>query len=306
MKTILGIADSALIFVSVATEGSFTRAAAHLGCSKAHVSSQLAALELDLGIQLVHRTTRRLILTDAGRLYLEYAKQLQETLVEAERAVSSTRSEVSGQLRISAPTSFSELVLPELLMGFCETYPNIKPVVDVTPVHHDLRDQKFDVAFRATHRLDDYLVARPIGVVQERVVATPGLIEAAGTVDDPADLVHLPCLVNSHFGDSPHWLFAREGERKSVTVSGPFVANTYQAIHRFALMGAGVAKLPLFMVAQDIAQGRLQLLCSDWAAPTLPLYVVYAGQRHLPLRIRAFVDFVVQWFGDDSRRCLFS
>jgi DNA-binding transcriptional LysR family regulator len=306
MKTMLGRADQALIFAAVALENSFTRAAARLGCSKAHVSAQLTELEADLGVQLVYRTTRRITLTAAGTLYLEYASQLQALLIEAERAVSATRAEVSGRLTVTVPTSLGEVVTSELFLEFCSRHPNVELAIDMSPVHRDLTAERFDVAFRATHSLDDSLVARPIGVVRETIVASPSLLSAHEPVTVPTDLARLPCLVNSHFGDKPHWLFLRKGEGVSVTVGGPMIVNTYQGIHRLALLGVGAARLPYYMVASDLSDGRLEVVCSDWDIPALPLYVVYPGQRHLPLRTRAFIDFAVQWFQEPVRRKLFS
>jgi DNA-binding transcriptional LysR family regulator len=306
MKTMLGHSDRALIFAAVASENSITRAATRLGCSKAHVSAQLTELEADLGIQLIHRTTRRITLTEAGTLYLEYASQLQALLVEAERAVSATRAEVSGRLHVTVPTSLGETVTAELFLAFCQRYPNIELAIDMSPAHRDLTAERFDVAFRATQSLDNSLVARPIGVVREMIVASPSLLSAHESVTSPADLEHLPCLVNSHFGDKNHWLFSRKGEGVSVTVGGPVTVNTYQGIHRFALLGAGAARLPYYMVAQDLSDGRLKVVCQNWEIPALPLYVVYPGQRHLPLRTRAFIDFAVQWFQEPVRRQLFS
>lgn len=306
MKTMLGRTDRALVLVAVAAESSFTRAAEKLGCSKAHVSKQLAELEADLGVQLIHRSTRRVSLTDAGRVYSEYARQVQETLAEAERAVSATRSEVSGPLRITVPTSLGEALMPELILAFRGVHPHVEPVIDMSTAHRDLAVDRFDVAFRSTRSLESYLVGRPIGVVREAVVAAPSLLKAHAPIATPADLSRVPCLVNSHFGDDPHWLFLRNGESLSVTVGGPVVANTYQAIQRFALLGAGAARLPRYMIEADLAAGNLEMVCEAWEIPPMPLYIVYPGQHHLPLRTRAFVDFAVRWFQAPARRSLFS
>jgi DNA-binding transcriptional LysR family regulator len=305
MKTLLGQSERALVFAALAAEGSFTRAAAKLGCSKAHVSTQLSALEADFGVQLIHRTTRRISLTEAGQLYLEFAKQVQEALAEGERAVSATRSEVTGRLHITVPPSLGEIVLPELLLAFRERYPNVNPIIDMSLVRRDLTADRFDVAFRSTHSLDNHLVARPIGVVRETAVAAPSLLQAYAPIAEPEDLTHVPCLINSHFADGPHWLFLREGGSASVTVSGPLIVNSYQAIRRFALLGLGAARLPRYMVDEDLIRGRLQVICDEWKIPAVPLYVVYPGQRHLPLRTRIFVDFAVRWFEEPGRRKLF-
>ena len=306
MRTMLGQADRVLIFDAVAEEGSFTRAAARLGCSKAHVSTQLGLLESYLGVQLVHRTTRQITLTEAGHVYRGYAKQVHETLLAAANVVSASRSEVAGRIQITVPTSLGETALPEMILAFRQQHPNVEPVVDMSSVHRDLISDGFDVAIRLTNSLESNFVARSLGVVREAVVATPSLIEAHPPVIAPPDLAQLPCLVNYHFRDEPRWMFSRKGEHIKVMVSGPVKANTQQGIHRFALLGAGVGRLPRYMVEADIVAGRLAVLCEDWETVALPLYIVYPGQRHLPMRTRVFVDFAIRWFAEPSRRAMFS
>jgi DNA-binding transcriptional LysR family regulator len=301
MKTLIGRSDQALVFAAVAEEGSFTRAAARLGCSKAHISTQLSALEAALGVQLLHRTTRRLSLTDAGRLYLGYAQQLRGMLDDAERAVSATRSEVAGRLRITGPTSFGEMVLPELILAFRRAWPAVEVDIDLSVQRRDLTADGFDVAFRSTRALEDHLVARPLGVLRELALGSPELLRGQA-IESPADLARVPCIVNSHFGDDEHWLFVRDGESSTVSVRAALRVNAYAAVRRFALLGAGAVRLPRYLVEDDLATGRLLPLCPAWELPATPLYVLYPGHRHLPLRTRVFVDFVVGWFDDAARR----
>ncbi len=305
MRTLLGRSDQALVFAAVAEEGSFTRAAARLGCSKAHISTQLSALETALGVQLLHRTTRRLSLTDAGRLYLDYAQQLRGTLDDAERAVSATRSEVTGRLRITGPTSLGEMVLPELVLAFRRAWPAVEVDLDLSVQRRDLAAEGFDVAFRSARALEDHLVARPLGVLRELALASPDLLRGRSPVESPGDLAKLPCIVNSHFGDDQHWLFVRDTEAVSVTVDAALRVNAYPAIRRFALLGAGAVRLPRYLVEEDLAAGRLQQLCPSWQLPAVPLYALYPGHRHVPLRTRVFIDFVAAWFDDPRRKALF-
>ena len=160
MRTILGQADRVLIFDAVAEEGSFTRAAARLGCSKAHVSTQVGLLESYLGVQLVHRTTRQITLTEAGQAYRGYAKQVHETLLAGENVVSATRSEVAGRIQITVPTSLGETALPEMIFAFRQEYPNVEPMIDMSSTHRDLIGDGFDVAIRLTSSLENNFVAR--------------------------------------------------------------------------------------------------------------------------------------------------
>jgi DNA-binding transcriptional LysR family regulator len=302
METMFGRFDQSLAFVTVTELGSFTRAAERLGCSKAHVSEQVAELEKALGVQLLHRTTRRLTLTEAGRLYLEYCRQLREVLLEAERAVSATTSEVGGRLRVTAPASFGENFLPDLVLAFQGTYPNVEVEIDLSVVRRDLVGDGYDVALRTTRALEEHLVARPLGVVREVAVASPSFLAAHGPLDTPAALERVPCILNLHFRDDALWLFERDGRTETATVGGRLRINAYGAIRRAVLVGAGAARLPLFQVREDLESGALVRLCPGYELVTMPLYLLYPSRRHQPLRTRVFIDFLLRWFEAPERR----
>ncbi|WNG52130.1 LysR family transcriptional regulator [Archangium minus] len=304
MKTMFGRFDQSLAFVTVAERGSFTRAAEKLGCSKAHVSEQVAELEKALGVQLLHRTTRRLALTEAGRLYLEYCRQLREMLLEAERAVSATTTEVEGRLRVTAPTTLGETFLPELVLEFQALYPHVEVELDLSVVRRDLVGEGYDVALRTTRALEEHLVARPLGVVREVVVASPSFVAAHGPLDTPAALERVPCIHNPHFRDDALWLFEREGRTETATVGGRLRISLYSAIRRVALAGAGVVRLPLFLVREDLESGALVRLCPGYELVAMPLYLLYPARRHQPLRTRVFIDFLLRWFEVPERRAL--
>lgn len=305
MKTMLGRSDRTLVFVAVATEGNITKAAEHLGCSKAHVSTLLTELEADLGVQLVHRTTRSVGLTDAGVIYLRHAGKLEESLVEAEQAVSAARDDVAGDLQVTAPTSLGESVVPRLLIDFCAAYPLVKPALDLSGTLRDLTRDRFDVAFRATSARQNSVIARPLGMARKSVVASPAFLKGKSIVS-PQDLSTAGCVMNGHFADEPTWLFLRGRERVSVEVSGAMRANTYEAVRQFALLGAGAARLPCFMVADDVAAGRLEVVCGDWQMPAHPLFVAYPDEKHVPRRTRAFVEFAADWFQAPARKVMFN
>lgn len=305
MKTMLGRSDRTLVFVAVATEGNITKAAEQLGCSKGHVSTLLAELEADLGVQLIRRTTRSVALTDAGVIYLQHAGRIEESLVEAEQAVSAARDDVAGELLVTAPTSLGESVVPRLLLDFCAAYPLITPSLDLTSTFRDLTRERFDVALRATSSTPNSIVATPIGFARRVVVASPAFL-AERPIGSPNDLSKVQCVVNDHFADDPTWLFLRGRETIAVDVKGPVKANTYEAVRQFVLLGAGAARLPCFLVAEDIAAGRLEMACEDWQMPAQQLFVAYLDEKHVPRRTRAFVEFAVSWFKDADRRSIFN
>ncbi|GAP66748.1 LysR family transcriptional regulator [Mizugakiibacter sediminis] len=306
MKTILGRFDQALAFATVAELGSFTRAAERLGLSKAHVSEQVSALEAALGVQLLHRTTRRLALTETGRIYLDYCRQLRDTLQDAERAVSAASSEVGGRVRMTAPTSFGDIFLPDMIIAFRRVYPAVEVDLDLSIVKHDLVAEGYDLALRNTRVPEEHLVARPLGVIREVAVASPAFLAAHGPLDTPERIAAVPCVINSNFRDDQRWPFVRGGRTRAVRVDGPLRVNFYSAIRRAALVGAGVARLPLYMVRDDLAAGALLRVCAGWELEALPLYLLQPQRRHQPLRTRVFRDFLLRWFEAPERRELFT
>lgn len=295
MKTILLRPNQALIFATVASCGSFTLAADSLGCSKAHASAQVMALEKALGVQLMLRTTRRLTLTEAGNHYLEYAQQLREVLTNAERIVGATRVEVSGRLRVTAPNSFADRVMPALVQAFQKVHPAIEFDVDFTLQPRDLLADGFDVGFRSVQQHDGYLVARRAGLLQQVVVASTDFIARHGRIGHPSELASVPCVVNNHLVDAHQWSFTNSAHSCEVSITARSRFGGYSAVRSAALLGIGAARLPLYLVDEDLNANTLQPLCADWIMPGFVLDIVYPGHRHVPLRTRAFVDFSLEW-----------
>ena len=297
--------EQAATFAEVVGAGSFTHAAQRLRLSKAQVSKRVAELEAALGLRLLHRTTRRLALTDAGRLYLDYARALGDTLDEAERAVSTLRSEVTGRLRLTAPMAFGDAVLVDAMLEFQRAHPGVEVELDLSIQRRDLIADGYDLALRQARSLEPSLIARPLGVLRDLPVASPAVVATHGPIDTPEALSRAPCVINSHFPDDRHWLLERDGETASVTVQGPFHTNHFAGIKRAALAGAGVARLPYYLVARELDDGALVRVCDGWSLVSTPLYLVYPDRRHLPLRVRAFIDFLLQWMAEPARAALF-
>lgn len=306
METISARYEQAICFATVAEAGSFTRAAALLERSKAHVSKQVGALEEALGVQLLLRTTRRLALTEAGRTYLEYCRQLRETLEEGERAVSAVREEVSGTLRLTAPTSFGDAFLLELLLDFQSRYPRLKIALDLSIHRRDLVEEGFDFAIRTARTLDDHLVARAIGVIRDLPTASPEFLARQPAIRTPSDLAGVPCLLNTHFRDDAEWVFQKDGLTSTVRVDGRFAANHFGLLLRAAIRGAGIVRLPRFLVAPALAAGQLVQVLPDYQFAPSAAYLVYPHRRHMPHRNRVFRDFVIAWFADPARAALLS
>jgi DNA-binding transcriptional LysR family regulator len=303
METVAGRFDQALAFLAVAEAGGFTAAAARLGMSKAFVSKQVGALEGALGVRLLHRTTRRVALTDAGRLYLDYARQARELLGDGERAVSAVRTEVDGLLRITGPTSFGDGILVDLLAEFRALHPRVRFDVDLSIGQRDLIGEGYDFALRMTRTLDPSLVARNLGAMRERIVASPEFLarHAPNGVTEPVQLSQLETLRNNHFRDEGLWLLQCGGEQVQVPLQGTLAINSYIGMRRAALLGQGITRLPYYLVAEELHAGRLTEVLPDWRLPATPVSLVYPSREHLPQRARVFRDFVVAWFEAPER-----
>ncbi|WP_374472598.1 LysR family transcriptional regulator [Arenimonas sp.] len=291
--------NEALALLTVAETGGFTRAAERLGLSKAQVSKLVTALETSLGVKLLHRTTRRVALTDAGRLYLDFARQARQALGDGERAVSAVRTEVDGLIRLTAPTSFGDGFLVDLLADFRAHYPAVRFDVDLSIGTRDLVAEGFDFAIRMARTLDPNLVARPLGVVREAIVASPAFLaaHAPGGVHEPAQLSGLEALRNRSFRDEGQWLLQRGEQSVAVPVQGNLAINHFIGLRRAALLGQGVARLPRYLVHEELERGGLVELLPGWQLPHTPVALVYPSREHLPHRSQVFRDFVIAWVG---------
>ena len=298
METVNHRFDQAVGLLTVIESGSFTRAAERLGVSKAYISKQVSELEAALGVRLLHRTTRRIALTDAGRLYLDYARQARDLLGDGERAVSAVRTEVDGLLRITAPTSLGDSFLVDLLADFRARHPLVRFDVDLSIAQRDLIGEGFDFAIRMARTLDPSLIARGIGVMRELIVASPGYLarNAPDGITEPMQLGAIEALRNRSFRDDGQWILQRGDESVAVPVQGSLAINHFIGMRRAALRGVGIARLPRYLVIDELRAGRLVELLPEWQLPVMPVALVYPSREHLPQRSRAFRDFVLEWF----------
>lgn len=289
--------SQALALLAVVESGGFTRAADRLGLSKAQVSKQVGALEAALGVKLLHRTTRRVAPTDAGQQYLAHAREARQALDEAERAVSALRTTVDGLIRLTAPTSLGDGFLLDLLADFRARHPAVRFDVDLSIATRDLVGEHYDFAIRMARTLDPSLVARPLGVLREAIVASPAYLARAAPrgIDAPGQLSGLQALRNNHFRDEGQWLLSRDGQGVAVPIQGELAINSYLGIRRAALRGQGIARLPRYLVREELAHGGLVELLPGWELPTTPVALVYPSRQYLPQRAQAFRDFVLDW-----------
>lgn len=296
METIASRYGGALCFLRVVEAGTFTRAAEQLGCSKAHVSKQVDQLERSLGVQLLFRTTRRLKLTDSGATYLDYCRQIHALMIEAERTLVGLKQEAKGLVRLTVPSTFGYQFMGELLVAFRQRYPEVDVELDLNKHRRNLIEEGFDLAIRSTRTLDERLVAKPLGVHREWVMASPRALEQYGRPEHPQMLAELPCIINSHFKDDQRWVFLREGSTEIVAVQHWLRVNDFPMIRSLTLQGTGFARLPQYLVEADVEDGSLVRVLGDYELPHVPLYLVFPQRRPQPPKVRALIDFVEDWF----------
>ena len=286
------------VFVRVVELGSFTRAADALGVSKAVVSKYVSRLEQRLGARLLHRTTRRLTLTEPGAaLYRRSLGALAE-LAEAENEVAQLTGAPRGVLRVSAPTYFGSVTLAPVLKEFCARYPEVSLDLDLDDRFVDLVKERFDLAVRIGAMTDSSLVARRLAPCPLVVVGAPAYFARRGVPRTPADLRDHDCLTYSISRVPNEWRFREpRGRWVAVTIRGSLRCNNDFALKQAALDGLGIVMFPSFFAEREIAEGRLQPVLAGYDTGELSLNVVYASRRHPLPKARVFVDFLVERFG---------
>ncbi|OAN52194.1 LysR family transcriptional regulator [Paramagnetospirillum marisnigri] len=291
--------DCLQAFVKVAETGSFSEAARRLGLSKSMLSRQVSALEADLGVRLLHRTTRSLSPTEAGRAYLERCQRILADLEEANLQVSRLQAVPRGRLRVSAPLSFGIGHLAGVLPAFLERYPEIELDMNMTDRHVDLVEEGWDLAVRIGRLADSSLIARRLAPIRVMAAAAPAYLARKGVPHQPQDLAGHDCLTHG-LSMTAEWRFAAEdGRSVDVAVSGRFHADNGDVLRVMALSGLGVVLLPSFFMGDDIRAGRLVPVLEGFVPQGATLNAVYPHSRHLSPKVRAFVDHLAESFGPE-------
>jgi DNA-binding transcriptional LysR family regulator len=283
-------------FVRVVQTGSFSAAARETNTTQATISKRVAALETHLGVKLMMRSSRDNALTRAGAEYYEKCVSILEELDEAE---SNARTQVTaprGALRVTAAFPLGRLLIAPLVADFLTRYPEIQLDMVLTDRSVDLIAEGFDIAVRAQQLEDTTLVARRLFENPLYLTASPGYLERHDTPERPEDLAEHNCIIYSHFSTPHLWHFERQGERFSVRVHGNFRCDNGDSILEAATAGVGLAVLPFWMIHSHLESDQLRILMSDFMPRPLPVHVVYPQKRYLPLRVRCFIEFLVDRF----------
>ncbi|MCK9531028.1 MAG: LysR family transcriptional regulator [Gammaproteobacteria bacterium] len=287
------------VFAAVVDAGSFSAAAGRLNLAKSVVSRRVAELEAHLGVQLLHRTTRRLALTDAGHELHRRAVAILAELGEAEQAVSAGRAALHGRVRLAAPLSFGLLHLNPALTAFAERHPGVMLDVDLNDREVNMLEEGFELAVRIGHLEDSSLVARPLAPIRTLLCASPGYLARHGTPREPRDLAHHQGLVYANVPEAQQWRFTdAQGRTVSVRLPVRMRANNGDMLLEGAAAGLGIVATPTFIAYRAILEGRLVPLLPQYRLPAIHAYAVYPSRRFLPERVRALVAFLAERFGE--------
>lgn len=285
------------IFARVVEAGSFSGAARRLNSSRSAVSKAIAKLEGALGARLLNRSTRHLSLTEVGAALAERCARIVEEAEEAERVVASFHAEPRGSLRVGASVAFGTLHIAPALADFLLRYPQLAIDMTITDRTIDLAEEGYDVVIRVTGEPASNLVARRLAPVRRELCATPAYFEQWGVPRTPQDLVRHNCLVYTLAGEPGHWRFTGPEGDITVLVSGRLHIDDDEALSQAVLSGLGLALLPTFIIGRDLQEGRLQAVLSEYIPVERHVYATYLPTRHLPSKVRAFIDFLLARFG---------
>jgi DNA-binding transcriptional LysR family regulator len=286
-------------FVSVAAKGSLTAAAAVEGIAPAVIGRRIDALEEHLGVKLLLRTTRRITLTHEGSAFLEDCQRLLADLANAEASVSAGGVKASGYLRITAPAGFGRRHVAPLVPGFVAMHPDVKVSLNLSDRLVDIVNESYDCAVRVGDMPDSSLVSVRLADNRRLCVATPDYLARAGTPKHPDDLARHDCLtLSSDASQTRGWAFKLDGEVIHLRLNGKLDCSDGQVLHDWCLAGLGLAWRSTWEVESQIQSGQLVSVLNEFAAPPNGIYAVFAQRKHLALRVRLWIDFLKQTYGD--------
>jgi DNA-binding transcriptional LysR family regulator len=286
------------VFVEAAERGSLTEAASVLDMTRAMASRYLEWFERWLGVRLLHRTTRRISLTDAGAEALQRCKQVLDITHDVQTVARASRVEPKGKLRITASTSFAQAHLTTAIVDFLALYPKTEIELIASERALNLVDDRIDLAVRIGNRLDDGLVALPLGVCRSVICASPDYLTRHGVPTTPEQLTQHRCIAHSSVGRT-EYVLKRGKESVRVPVRGALQSNETAVTRQAALDGAGIALLPTYFVSSDLAQGKLIRLLPDFEPERLGIHAVYLSRIHQPMLLRLMLDFLAERFGGE-------
>lgn len=288
-----------LIFAQVVKARSFSGAAQRLGQSRSRVSKAVARLETALGVVLLHRSTRRLGLTEVGEAYFEHCERIVDELALADNTVHRLYQAPRGTLKVSASVAFGTLHVAPALPRFMAQFPELKVDMTINDRLVDLVDEGYDLALRITPAPDDHLVARRLAPIRRKVCGSPDYLAWHGLPRRPEDLKHHNCLDYTHMSTQGEWRLKGPDGDMAIPVSGSLRINDDEALSQAVVGGLGLALLPTFIIGRELQAGRLIEVLPGYVPVERFLYAVHWPNRHLPPKVRVFIDYLLQRFGGE-------
>src|SRR6185295_12613865 len=297
MRAVMDKLVSIRAFTKVVAHGSFSEAARELRLSRSAVSKHVIDLEQELGVQLLNRTTRSASPTENGQAYYERCRAILADLEEADLAVSRLQAEPRGLLRVNAPMSFGTLHLGRAVAEFMEKYPALQIQLILSDQLIDPVQEGFDITLRIADLPSSNLVARRLVPTNRVVCAAPSYLERRGVPEKPADLRAHDCLHYGHLATGNQWKLTGADGDHWIAIPWTLCTNNAEILRDAAVSGRGIALLPTFIAGADLQQGTLRTILTDYKTPALSLYAISPPTRHLAVKVRLFIDFLVERFG---------
>jgi DNA-binding transcriptional LysR family regulator len=284
-------------FAKVVASGSYAEAARRLGLTRSAVSKAVIEIEQLLGARLLDRTTRRVTPTEAGLAYYERCIAILAQVEETEAQISRLHDEPKGLLKVNAPMSFGTLYLGDAVADFMTRYGDLKVELTLTDRFIDPLEEGVDVTVRIGALSDSSLIARRIAPARVVLVASPSYLKRYGTPQSPSDLVNHRCLSYGHTTSMQRWHLTEKGQSISVSIGACLSSNNGHVLRDAAVKGIGIARLPTFIIGEDIAAKRLKIVLPNNRPEDLTIHALYAPNRYLAAKTRVFIDFLVDRFG---------
>ncbi len=280
------------LFVEVGKYMSFRRAAEALDMPSSTVSRRISHLEREIGLRLLHRTTRKVEFTEAGLLYYERCKRIVQEANLAHEQLGDMATLASGLLRASVPVDFATIYLAPALAEFVKIYPNINFELDMSPRRADLVTENVDVAIRIGESADSTLIARKLTQFTAQLYASPNYLKRTGMPEHPSILQHHQCI---GFPKTDQWALTNEKEQISVKINGRFFLNNIGMMKRLAVLGQGIILIPKSAIEDELRKNELVPILPQWSANPVSVYAI-TETKLLPTKVRVFIDFLITHF----------
>jgi len=295
----MNLFSSIELFVRTIEVGNFSELGRQLQMAPSSISRQINALEEELGVRLLQRTTRKINLTEAGQIYYQKVSQILSDLDDAQLAITELQASPKGMLRINVAIPFGERNIVPLIPGFLALYPELKIDLSLEDRKIDLVEERVDLAIRIGRLDDSSIVARKLADNQFVICASPKYFEIHSYPKTPEDLTKHNCIINKNIYHSNAWQFSKGKSMQLISVSGNFQANSGGALYSAMLSNLGIAALPTWYVGEDIKQGILErvLVDYDFNLPAMKgsaIYALYPAGQYLPPKVRVFIDYLIE------------